>query len=102
MADTEHLKCFARKGVRVQVPPSAPNRRSFASFTPTVLGGPARVRMVTASDASSQLDQVKVGYAFEGPALEGVPHFDLVELTAGVGGGHHSHSSRATQHSRRE
>ena len=26
--------------------------------------------MVTASDASSQLDQVKVGYAFEGPALE--------------------------------
>jgi two-component system, response regulator PdtaR len=24
MADTEHSKCFARKGVRVQVPPSAP------------------------------------------------------------------------------
>ena len=27
MADTEHSKCFARKGVRVQVPPSAPDRR---------------------------------------------------------------------------
>jgi len=26
--------------------------------------------MVTASDASSQLDQVKAGYAFDGPALE--------------------------------
>ena len=25
MADTEHSKCFARKGVRVQVPPSAPS-----------------------------------------------------------------------------
>src|SRR5665647_80298 len=27
MADTEHSKCFARKGVRVQVPPSAPRFR---------------------------------------------------------------------------
>src|ERR1035437_5833028 len=27
MADTEHSKRFARKGVRVQVPPSAPNLR---------------------------------------------------------------------------
>src|ERR1019366_88768 len=27
MADTEHSKCFARKGVRVQVPPSAPSLR---------------------------------------------------------------------------
>src|SRR5665647_924997 len=29
MADTEHSKCFARKGVRVRAPPSAP--RSTAS-----------------------------------------------------------------------
>src|ERR1035437_2159618 len=27
MADTEHSKCFARKGVRVQVPPSAQRPR---------------------------------------------------------------------------
>ena len=72
MADTEHSKCFARKGVRVQVPPSA---RALGRLTcvpddaqhdpsplprPTVRA-PARARILVAEDeALIRLDLVEM------------------------------------------
>ena len=72
MADTEHSKCFARKGVRVQVPPSA---RALGRLTcvpddaqhdPSPLArpterAPARARILVAEDeALIRLDLVEM------------------------------------------
>jgi hypothetical protein len=38
MADAEHSKCFARKGVGVQVPPPAQNSERSASSGPATDG----------------------------------------------------------------
>ena len=72
MADTEHSKCFARKGVRVQVPPSARALGRLACVpedaqpqpsppaSPTV-SAPARARILVAEDeALIRLDLVEM------------------------------------------
>ena len=72
MADTEHSKCFARKGVRVQVPPSARALGRLTSVTDDAQSqpspparptgnAPAKARILVAEDeALIRLDLVEM------------------------------------------